>query len=438
MRNTFFILVSFTVAFSACKESAAPIVNASDYDQYMHIASAGAMPSIRRISTDMDFWGKRLMHDPEDAVSKISLAGLYSARFRTAGAIDDIHTSDSLYSAANSLFKTATSSIYRALATNCITQHKFRQARLYLDTAATMGDDKYLTYLMQCDVFMELGYPDLASQSLGHISDRNGFDYLIRNAKLLDHSGNPDAAIKEMEKARQKAIRSKKDALILWATSNLGDMYGHANRFKDSYQCYLDVLAMKPDYLYALKGIAWLAFSHDKNISEAKRILNYLSKLHPVPDYDLMLAKIAAYEKDNTIKQALQNKFITEVSDPRYGAMYNKYIFNLMVDGNGDSAKAFQIAETEVSNRPTSQSYDLLAWAYYTLGKKDEALQVAKAHVENRNFEPDALYHLGMIYAATGNTKKAKLFLRKANDSAFELGPDLAARIEQDLKVITN
>ena len=56
-----------------------------------------------------------------------------------------------------------------------------------------------------------------------------------------------------MELARDKALASKKDGLILWVTSNLGDMYGHANRFKESYQCYLDVLEKKPDYLYALK-----------------------------------------------------------------------------------------------------------------------------------------------------------------------------------------
>jgi tetratricopeptide (TPR) repeat protein len=204
-----------------------------------------------------------------------------------------------LYLIANALFKTNTSSVYRALATNCITQHKFQQAKLYLDTALTLGDDKYITYLMRCDVFTELGNLDLAEQSLKNISDKKNFDHLIRKAKLLDHKGDMDAAIKTMEQAKEKALQSKKESLILWATSNLGDMYGHANRFKDSYQCYLDVLKMKPDYLYALKGIAWLAFSHDKNTIEAKRIINYLAKLHPVPDYDLMLSKIADFANDN-------------------------------------------------------------------------------------------------------------------------------------------
>jgi tetratricopeptide (TPR) repeat protein len=428
----------FVLIVSACKNSTTTITKVSDYEKYMHASSADSMPSLKRIITDIDFWGKRLVKDPEDAVSKASLAGLYSARFKNAGNINDIHTSDSLYQSANSLFRTSTSSIYRSLSTNCITQHKFQQAKLYLDTALTLGDDLYVTYLMRCDVFTELGYLELAQQELNHISDRNNFDYLIREAKLIDHKGDLGGAVKKMEMAREKALQSKKDVLILWATSNLGDMYGHANRFKDAYQCYLDVLKIKPDYLYALKGIAWLAFSHDKNITEAKRIINYLAKLHPVPDYDLMLSKIAAYENDNATKQDLQNKFLSEVSDPRYGDMYNKYVFNLMTGENENVDKAFQLAQREVYNRPTSQSYDLLAWAYYKKGKNEEALKIAKAFVENKNHEPDALYHLGIIYAGTGNKNKAKHFLEEANDSAFELGPEMAARIEQDLRTIAD
>jgi tetratricopeptide (TPR) repeat protein len=239
-----------------------------------------------------------------------------------------------------------------------------------------------------------------------------------------------------MEHAKEKALASKKDALILWASSNLGDMYGHANRFREAYRCYLDVLQMEPDYLYALKGIAWLAFSHDKNTVDAKRILKYLSAVHPVPDYDIMLAEIAAYEKNNETKQELQNRFILKVSGTLYGDMYNKYVYGLMVEEWKDYDKALQIAEKEVTNRPTSQSYDLLAWAYFNMGNKDDALRIAKTYVENRTYEPDALYHLGRIYAETGNAKKARQYLALANESRFELGPDLAVRIGNELKGI--
>jgi len=434
----YWIIIFIASVFASCKNPIQPVTRVSDYDKYMHITSPDFMSSVQRIKTDMDFWMQRLKKNPDDAVAKASLAGLYSARFKTVGDISDIHTSDSLYLVANPLFKINSSSLYRSLATNCITQHKFLQAQLYLDTALSVGDDLYLTYLMRCDVAMELGDLYMAEQALKHIADKNNFDYLIREAKLLDHKGDLDGAVKKMEAATQKAVESKKDVLFLWAKSNLADMYGHANRYKESYQCYLDVLEKRPDYLYALKGIAWLAFSHDKNAAEAKRILNYLVALHPVPDYDLLLSEIAAYENDRTSEENLQTHFITTVSDSRYGDMYNKYIFYLMIDVNKDFAKALQIAQKEVYNRPTSQSYDLLAWAYYNMGRKEEAFKIAKSFVEDRNYEPDALYHLGMIYAHTGDLKKAKHFMREAESSAFELGPQLYTEVHSALISIEN
>lgn len=434
MNQRIFIAIFSLFVLTACKQTIKPVTKVSDYEKYMHIQLTDSIHSLQRIETDIDFWMHRLKKDPDDAVAKVSLAGLYGSRFKVAGDINDIHTSDSLYLIANFLFKLNSSSLYKALSANCVTQHKFQQARSYLDTALMMGDDRYLTLLMRCDVFIELGQLQAARQSLDQISDKSDFDYLIREAKLLDHEGDLKGAVKKMEAATQKAVESKKDALYIWAKSNLADMYGHANRYKESYQCYLDVLQKQPDYLYALKGIAWLAFSHDKNCDEAKRILYYLSNLHPVPDYDLILAKIAAYENDKIAEEKLLNHFIAAVSDSRYGDMYNKYVFYLATDKMKDPDKALKIAEREVNNRPTAQSFDLLAWAYYNEGNEKKALQIAKDHVEKRSFEPDALYHLGMIYASAGDHSRAKRYLQQAENSVFELGPSMADQIKTALQ----
>ena len=97
-----------------------------------------------------------------------------------------------------------------------------------------------------------------------------------------------------------------------------------------------------------------------------------------------------------------------------------------------------QIAEREVNNRPTSQSYDLLAWAYYNMGRREEAFEIAKKFVEDRNYEPEALYHLGLIYAHAGDLKKAKHFMRGAESSAFELGPQLYAQVHSAMRSIEN
>ena len=297
-----------------------------------------------------------------------------------------------------------------------------------------MGDDKYSSILMQCDVSIELGDLALAKKSLDQIEDKNDFDYLTREAKLLDHQGHLAEAIIKMEKAAQQVKSSNNDKLFSWVETNLGDMYGHDNRYTEAYHCYLEVLKKNPEDLYSLKGIAWLAFSHDKNVSAAKRILNYLSNVHPVPDYDLMLAKIADYEKNWSAKKKLLDKFLSEVSDPLYGDMYNKYVFYLSSDEIRNTTKALSIAEREVNNRPTAQSFDLLAWANFQAGHREEALKIERSFVENKNFEPDAFYHMGIIYATSGNAAQGKKYLSQARRASFELGPVMADQIQTALE----
>lgn len=56
------------------------------------------------------------------------------------------------------------------------------------------------------------------------------------------------------------------------AKSNLGDLYGKANRFKECYAGYWGALEKYPNQYHSLTGIAWLACSNDKDIAGAFHI----------------------------------------------------------------------------------------------------------------------------------------------------------------------
>ena len=200
----FLSLISAVILFviTGCKSKMNTVTKATDYEVYMKVDSQASLRSLQKINTDIDFWTQRMKKEISiDPVSGMKLAELYAARFRVGGNIQDIHISDSLYLLSNPLIKLNSSSVYKALAANCITQHKFQQAKLYIDSALQMGDEKYISLLMLCDVSLELGNIFQAKRSLSQIKDKNDFDYLIREAKLLDHEGDLPAAIKKMEKA---------------------------------------------------------------------------------------------------------------------------------------------------------------------------------------------------------------------------------------------
>jgi hypothetical protein len=429
-----FIIGCCTMLLAACSKNTKPIVQEEKIAallQQKTSADAAAM-----IETDMQFWNNRLATTVDDMSSQIKLASLYNQRFQYSGQISDIHKSDSLFQVANQLQKNFSSGIYRSLAANCVTQHQFIQADRYLDTAFKMGDDLYLTRLQQFDVKLELGQYTQAEKILNAFRYKNNFDYYTRAAKLEDHKGNSDASISFMEKAYADVKESKKEQLLLWVKTNLADMYGHNNRISESYQLYTEVLKAHPDYYHAWKGIAWIAYSHDKNTTLAKKILMWLQQKHPIPDYDLMLSEIAAFEKNNAAKNKWLASFIDKASNPAYGDMYNKYLFTIMSDELNDRSAAMTIAQKEISNRPTPQSYELLAWSLYKNGQVDEAVKIAESRIINKTFEPEALYHIGMLLKKSGKPKMAKQYLTDALESSFELGPVTANEIKLELKTL--
>lgn len=432
MKPIFYFLTIGTFLIMSCHQQ--PITNPNDYAAYLQ-----SPPNIRlqSINTELDFWKNKLTHAPGDIIAESKIAGLLTKRFGYSGDIHEIHQADSLYRVVNYLNHINSSGTFRSLAANCITQHRFLQAQTYIDSALTLGDDKYVTVLMEFDVAMELGNRYRARKALNSLVDKTSFEYLIREAKYKNHvEGDLDAAIALMEKAYDKIKDNPTPALLLWTKTNLGDFYGHANRYKESYQCYLDVLAKDPHYYHALKGIAWLAFSHDKDVINARKIVAYLQQRHPVPDYELLLSQMADWEQDSiTYKQHMDN-FISTTHNELYGGMYNKYLFHIEADELNNAQQCLQIAQQEVAHRPTPEAFSWLAWAYCKNGDIPRAMETARLYVANKCFEPDALFYLGKIYQAGGQKKMARKYLQVAQKSAYELGPVVSKQITESLKAL--
>ena len=212
-----------------------------------------------------------------------------------------------------------------ALSQNSITQHQFRQANYYNQKAGETGGDKYINHLVGFDTKMELGELMLASKEIERLKDKSAFDYLIRKSKLEDQKGNLEEAIKLMEQAFEK-VKNAGKSLYCWTLSNLADMYGHAGRVQEAYDAYLKVLNKDSSYIYALKGIAWIAYSHDHNSKEAKRIIQFISSQTNMPDLLLQLAEMEEWEGNDREKMKYINEFMDEMKKPGYGDMYNKYL----------------------------------------------------------------------------------------------------------------
>ena len=418
------IFIGFLV--TSCDKQFDKVTNENDYNKYLTITKN---QSLEFAKEEIIFWQSKYDKAPNQTTYLGVLASNYSKLFEITANIDDLKKAESLLVESNETNKYSSVNTMRSLARNYISQHRFKEALELVNKAKAIGEGMKETHKILFDVQMELGNYTEAELSLRQLTDKNEFDYLIRVAKWNDHLGDLKTTINMMKKAQVIAEKYDNKYLKTWIYSNLGDFNGHAGNIKESYEYYLKTLAIDPNNSYALKGIAWIAFSHEKDTKEANRIIDIVAKKHNSPDFYLLKAQIAEFENNQTSKKENLYKYRAMLQNTNYGAMYNSYNVILFAQDKSTSSKALEIAKVEVEHRPTPVSYDLLAWSYYNLGDKQKALEIEQRHVEGKSFEPKLNYHLATIYKANNQLNKVAPIKEELLKSTFELGPNLERKI---------
>ena len=419
------LFVTFSIAISCNTHTNKQVTNSKEYNQYLELSDNS---KLKAIQSDYSFWENKLIETPNQFPYNAKLAAANSKIFTLTGAITKLKNAEKNLIEANKKTNYNNAGYLRSLARNYISQHRFKEALTLLTKAEYNGEHLKRTHFMLIDVHLELGNYTKVEKYLSKTKNFKDFDYLIRLSKYNDHLGNLDNAIKYLEDALEIAKASKNQDLIQWNYTNLADYYGHAGRIQDSYHSYLKALTINPNNSYAKKGIAWIVFSYERNPEEALRILNTVTKENDSPDYHLLKAEIADFMGNVAEKENQINIYLQKVSNKDYGVMYHKY--NVLLFSDKKPKEAMQIAIQEVKERPTAQSYDLLAWAYYKNAEYKKALEITEKYVLNKTFEPEALLHSAYILKANGKLKKAIELKEELLGAIYELGPNSESEIK--------
>lgn len=418
-----FPFILLVVVFS-CNSN--KVTKSEDYKTYLNTEiNDSELISSAQVLTD------KIEATPNQFTHLAQRASTYSQLFNTTGDISYLIKAEKDLIEAITITGRKFPSFLKSLAANYISQHRFKEALVLLKEAETNGEKLNGTKKMLFDVHLELGNYIYAEAYLNQIKNTSDFDYLIRLAKWEDHKGNLEGAIENMEKATVIAESSNLKGIKQWSYTNLADFYGHAGDIKKSYNHFLKALELDPNDAYAKKGIAWILYSHESNPEEALSILDHVSTYYSAPDYNLLKAEIAEYKNDNVLKSKALASYKDAVKNTLYGEMYNKYNVMLYTEDFSSPKLALEIANREVQNRPTPQSYDLLAWSYFKLGNIEKANAIIEEYVEGQTSEPEVLYHIAEIYKAAGKTEKVQPLKDELIASIYELGPMMEAKIKQ-------
>ncbi|MCH4552398.1 tetratricopeptide repeat protein [Aestuariibaculum lutulentum] len=420
MKYQYLTIFCMLALLSSCTISSKKVTDTKEYNVYLETTNATVK---EQVLEDLTFWQEKFTQTPNQFPYLSKIASAYSQLFSTTGEIEYLKKAQDVYQNLNKKTNYSNSSYLRGLAANYISQHKFKEALMLLEKAEEIGDKLEGTQKMLFDVHLELGNYKQAKSYLDKFSNDADFDYLIRVAKWSDHRGDLNAAIKYLEQAKVKAEQSNIASSKQWIYTNLADFYGHSGNIQASYNHFLKALELSPDDAYAKRGIAWIVYSHEKNPDEALRILNTVSQTYHAPDYYLLKAEIAKFKGDLDLYQKELESYKLAVNNPLYGDMYNTYNVMVYTETFEKLNEALVLAETEVNNRPTPQSYGLLAWTYFKQGFKRKALKIMREHVANQTYEPQTLLHLAEVYKANNKLKEAKILKKDLLESIFELGP---------------
>lgn len=420
---TTLLLVLF---LSACHtDNDNQITDKRDYDKYL-VSNAP-----KTSSKYFELWNGKIKPDSSQLMSFGIVSSEYNRYFENTGDITYLKKAEKVLKKAADIANVARAGTYRALARNYISQHRFREAKQWADSAQAVGSSPNQTQVLMFDVHMELGNYNTAEKYLDSLKNMDDFGYLIRLAKWNDYKGDLDTTIRFMEKARDKAETSKNTGLMLWSYTNLADYYGHAGRIEESYDHFLKTLQIDSENAYAKKGIAWIVFSHEKKAKEAMRILDSVTQQYKSPAYFLFKSEIAEYLGDDMKSMVNLDKYYRLVQNKDYGDMYNTYNISLYLNKTGQYDKALKLAEKEVANRPTPESYSFLAYAYLKKGDAKKARAIVEAHIECKTFEPAILLRSAEIYKETGSIVRVEQLKEELLGAAYELGPVTEKEIAQ-------
>lgn len=422
-----FAFFSILLLIIGCNKENSNVLNPSDYNVFLDLKQNNAIDFAQK---EINFWEHKFNNAPSQTSYLNNIASNYTILFEQTGDVEKLYQAEKKLLQACKMLNYSDATTLRSLARNYITQHRFKEALQLAQQALHTKSKINETNKLLFDVHMELGNYENAYENLKQIYNMNDFDYLIRLAKWSDYKGNLDTAISMMEKATAIVQKNDNKKIMAWSFSNLGDMYGHAGKINTAYEYYLKALQIEPNNYYSLKGLAWIAFSHEKNGKEANRIINAIAKRHESPDFYLLKAEIAEFEKDYILQKKYLTDYFRMLAKVDYGVMYNSYNALLFSEEKHTISNAFSIANQEISNRPTPQSYDLLAWAYFKKGYTKKALEIAQQHIAHQTFEPEILYHLASIYKANNLLKETNSIKKELQSSIFELGPNMNSKIQ--------
>lgn len=374
-----------------------------------------------------------LKQEPNDLNAALKLAALYIQEARETGNymyydkaamknVDAVLRLDSLN--FNAL-------VYKSLI--YLSQHHFAEGLATAQKAQKVNPYNAYVYGLLVDGNVEMGnYDSAVAYADKMVSIRPDLTSYSRISYLREIFGNYKASIDAMKMAAEAGGRG--DEHTEWTRVQLASLYEKTGDYKTAEGLYNLSLSVRPNYPYALAGLARVAVASN-DIKKAIELYEKADAL--INDNSFKEELIDLYRQIGQNKKADETaKIVIEDLSEDAGAGDKDETIGHYADRElayaylkvRNTEKALEHALLEYNRRPENIDVnEAVAWVYYNKGEYDKALPYIKTALKTNSKNPVLLSRAGLIFLKTGEKQMAKTMLQEVSVSNSFVGVTLRA-----------
>ncbi|MEP6594345.1 MAG: tetratricopeptide repeat protein [Ginsengibacter sp.] len=379
--------------------------------------------------------------DPEDTKSALKLTALFIEEARVTG--NYMYYDKAALRYMNNILKAEPQNFYALVFKSLIylSQHHFAEGLATAGQARQINPSNAYVYGLLVDGNVEMGYYDSAVVNADKMNSiRPDLTSYSRVSYLREIYGDYQGAIQAMKMAVETGGAG--DEHTEWTRTQLGNLYEKTGDFKAADSLYEFALSLRPNYPYALAGLARIALvANDYN----KAIAYYQKADSMVNDNSLKEELADAYRMAGQNKKAdeMTNKTIEELTkdsqtgdkDASIGHYADRELAYAYLKVNNVD-KALEHAILEFNRRPENIDVnETVAWVYYNKGECAKALPYIKTALKTHSKNPVLLTRASLIFYKTGDKQLAKSMLQEASSTNAYIGNSLK---QETLDVMQN
>lgn len=358
--------------------------------------------------------------DPQDTKSCLKLAALFIEEARVTG--NNMYYDKAAMRYVNTVLKYEPENFYALVFKSLIflSQHHFAEGLATAKEAKQINPSNAYVYGLMVDGNVEMGNYDSAVVNADKMNSiRPDLTSYSRVSYLREIYGDYPGAITAMKMAVETGGAG--DEHTEWTRTQLANLFEKTGDLKKADSLYRFSLSLRPDYPYALAGLARIALAN----SDYNKAIAYYQKADSIVN-------------DNTLKQDLADAYRLTGQNKIADDMTNKVIAELTKDsksGDKDASighyadrelayaylkvhntdKALEHAMLEYNRRPDNIDVnETVAWVYYNKGDYAKALPYIKAALKTHSKNPVLLARAGLIFYKSGDKELAKATLQQA------------------------